>query len=100
MGGAHAVYLSTAELLKKHGHEVFFFALKDEKMLSDEYANYFPKAIDYRRLSTLSKIKSVRSFIYNKEAYTKLNEYIKFIKPDIAHIHLFMGGLTVSIGCF
>ena len=97
MGGAHAVYLSTAELLKKHGHGVFFFALKDEKMLSDEYANYFPKAIDYRRLSTLSKIKSVRSFIYNKEAYTKLNEYIKFIKPDIAHIHLFMGGLTVSI---
>jgi len=96
-GGAHAVYLNTAELLKKHGHEVFFFAQKDEKVLSYEYADYFPAGKDYRKLSLVSKINSIEKFVYNKEAYHKIKEYINVIKPDIAHVHLFMGGLTVSI---
>jgi glycosyltransferase involved in cell wall biosynthesis len=96
-GGADAVYFNTAELLQKNGQEVFYFSMKDEKMLSYEYADHFPKAINYRDISLISKIKSSKTFFYNKEAYHKLNAYIKFIKPDIAHIHLFMGGLSVSI---
>lgn len=96
-GGAHTVYFNTGELLQRHGHEVFYFAMKDENTLPYEYDEYFPKAIDYRELSFLQKTRATKSFIYNKEAYQKLNEYIKLIKPDVAHVHLFMGGLTVSI---
>lgn len=96
-GGAHVVYFNTAELLKKNGHDVFFFSTKDDKTLPYEYSDYFPKSKDYRNLSIISKLKSIKSFIYNKEAYQKINEYIKVIKPDVAHVHLFMGGLTVSV---
>lgn len=96
-GGAHTVYFNTGELLQKYGHEVFYFAMKDEHTLPYEYDEYFPKAIDYRELFFTSKIKAAKSFIYNREAYKKLTEYIKLIKPDVAHVHLFMGGLTVSI---
>lgn len=95
-GGAHNVYFNTAKLLSNNGHEVFFFSLKDEETLPYEYSDYFPKAKDYRNLSIISKIKSLKSFIYNNEASQKINDYIKIIKPDIAHVHLFMGGLTVS----
>lgn len=97
MGGAHVVYFNTAELLKEYGHEVFFFALKDENALPIEYGEYFPSSTNYRKLSFFSKINAVKKFVYNKEAYNKLNDYIKIIKPDVAHIHLFMGGLTSSI---
>ncbi len=97
MGGAHVVYFNTAELLKKYGHEVFFFALKDENALPFEYGEYFPSTTNYRKLSFFSKINAVKKFVYNKEAYKKLNDYVKIIKPDVAHIHLFMGGLTSSI---
>jgi glycosyltransferase involved in cell wall biosynthesis len=96
-GGAHTVYFNTGELLQKHGHEIYYFAMKNEYTLPYEYDEFFPNAIDYRELSFLKKTRATKSFIYNKESYKKLNEYIKLIKPDIAHVHLFMGGLTVSI---
>lgn len=97
MGGAHAVYLNTAELLRKNGHEVFYYAFKDEKMQTNYFREYFPLNRDYRNLTLTSKLKSVKSFLYNREAYQKIKEYIKIVKPEIAHLHLFMGGLTVSI---
>jgi len=95
-GGAHVVYFNTAELLKKHGHEVFFFSLKDENSLPYKYSSYFPNSVDFRKLNLVSKIKSARLFLYKEEVYNKLNEFIRKINPDIAHLHLFMGGLTNS----
>jgi len=96
-GGAHAVYFNTAKLLREKGHEVYFFSMKDDNMIEYEYSSYFPKLIDYNKLSLFSKIIAAKSFLYNKEAYCKIKNYVKVIKPDIAHVHLFMGGLTVSI---
>jgi len=96
-GGAHNVYFNTAELLKVFNHEVFFYAMQSENMVHDKFSEFFPKSISHRDLSLFTKLKSVFPFIYNKEAKRKLSEYIKIIKPDVAHIHLFMGGLTVSV---
>ena len=96
-GGADVVYLNTAELLKQKGHEVFFFSMADEKNLPDAYADYFPKNTDPRNLSIFKKIKLAPSFIYNREAYDKLSLLLDEIKPDIAHIHLFLGKLSSSI---
>ena len=64
MGGAHVVYFNTAELLKEYGHEVFFFALKDENALPIEYGEYFPSSTNYRKLSFFSKINAVKKFVY------------------------------------
>jgi glycosyltransferase involved in cell wall biosynthesis len=96
-GGADVVYLNTGELLKQRGHEVFYFSMKDDKNIPDEHAAYFPSISDPRNQSLVNKIKIAPSFIYNREAYTKLSQLLDEIKPDIAHIHLFLGKLSSSI---
>jgi glycosyltransferase involved in cell wall biosynthesis len=96
-GGADVVYLNTGELLKQRGHEVFYFSMKDDKNIPDEHAEYFPASTDPRSQSVLNKVKIAPSFIYNREAYTKLSQLLDEIKPDIAHIHLFLGKLSSSI---
>jgi len=96
-GGADAVYFNTAELLKQHGHEIFYFSTKSSESIPCETDKYFTTGYDYRKLSIGRKISAIPSFIYNKEAYNKLSQLLDEIKPDIAHIHLFMGGLTSSI---
>jgi glycosyltransferase involved in cell wall biosynthesis len=96
-GGADVVYLNTGELLKQKGQEVFFFSMADEKNLPNAYADYFPKSTDARNLSTLQKIRLAPTFIYNREASDKLSLLLDEIKPDIAHIHLFLGKLSSSI---
>jgi glycosyltransferase involved in cell wall biosynthesis len=96
-GGAHRVYLDSATLLKENGHEVYFFSLKEEQSIRDENEVFFPEAIDYSKSNIINKVLSVKSFIDNKKASDSLKEYLKKIKPDVAHVHLFMGGLTTSI---
>ena len=96
-GGADNVYFNTAKLLSKQGHDVFFFSSKGEKTLDNKDIGYFYPEIDYRKISTINKILKAKDFIYNKTSYNNLLKYIYRINPDIAHIHLFMGGATVSI---
>jgi glycosyltransferase involved in cell wall biosynthesis len=96
-GGADVVYFDTARLLEQNGHEVFFFSANHHDNESYNLAGYFPTYRDYRRLSLGCKIKAIPSFIYNREAQRNLLNLIDEIKPDVAHIHLFLGGLTTSI---
>jgi glycosyltransferase involved in cell wall biosynthesis len=96
-GGADSVYFNTADLLRKHGHEVVFFSLGDPKNSECAYSAYFPSRIDFRQLPFLGKIEAMRSFIVYSEAEKKLVSLIDDYKPDIAHIHLFLGGLSNSI---
>lgn len=96
-GGADTVYFNTAKLLEQHGHDVFFFSIRNPDNVPYERSKYFITYRDYRKLSLFVKIKSISSFIYNKEAYIKLLNLIDDVKPDVAHIHLFLGGLSVSI---
>lgn len=96
-GGADAVYFNTAELLKQHMHEVHYFSAGHSANIACQTEKYFTAGYDYRKLAIGKKISAIPSFIYNRDAYDKLLLLLDEIKPDIAHIHLFMGGLTSSI---
>ena len=96
-GGADKAYFNTAKLLEDYGHKSIFFSTKDGKSIKDENDYLFPDNIDQRRLTLSGKIKATPKFLYNKDAYQKIKLVIEKEKPDIAHIHLFMGGLTQSI---
>jgi glycosyltransferase involved in cell wall biosynthesis len=96
-GGADAVYFNTAQLLKLHGHEVFYFSAKSPENIESQTDKYFTAGNDYRKLSIWKKITSISSFINNRDAYHKLVQLLDEIKPDISHIHLFLGGLSSSI---
>lgn len=96
-GGADAVYFNTAKLLEQNGHEVFFFSTKNIDNVPDKFASYFADHPDYRKLSLGKKLLAIKSFLYNGDTYTKLLRFINEIKPDLIHIHLFLGGLSSSI---
>lgn len=96
-GGAHRIYLDTASLFKNKGHEVYFFSMKSDNSILYEKDKFFPIEIDYRNTSIIQKFKSIHKFIYNIYAAKKLKIFLEEVKPDIAHVHLFMGGLTTSI---
>lgn len=91
-GGSESVYFNTADILRKNGHEVIFFSTIDEKNISCRQSHYFTA-----QNSSVLKIKGVRNFFFNTDAKCKLEELIVAEKPDIAHVHLFWGGISPSI---
>jgi len=96
-GGSDVVYFNTAELLQLNGHEVYFFSTDHAENVSSRQAEYFTPNHDFRNASIIQKIKAIPAFIYDKKAHDKLLVMLDEIQPDIAHIHLFMGGLSSSI---
>jgi len=65
--------------------------------LENDYEEYFVDGVDYFDKSIFAKITSVKRFVYSKEAKNKLEQLIQKEKPDIAHLHIFYGRLTLSI---
>jgi glycosyltransferase involved in cell wall biosynthesis len=96
-GGAHRVYFETGKLLEENGHEVYYFSQKSKQNLENKFSEFWPEENNYRHLSFIGKTLSIKHFVYNKDAFNKLSEFIDYFKPDIAHVHLYMGGLTSSI---
>lgn len=96
-GGSEIVYFNTARLLEQHGHKVAFFSTRDPKNEPAEYEKYFISVGNIRELSLLNKIKRVPSYLYNFEAKKNLEKLISDFKPDVAHVHIFYGVLSVSI---
>ena len=96
-GGASVVYLNTAEILQKQGHEVVFFSIKDEINLPTDNEIYFIDRKIHVGGKCKNKIENVKNYFYNRQSSVKLELLLKTEKPDIAHIHLFYGGITSSI---
>lgn len=88
-GGSEAVFFNTADLLREAGHKVVFFSTVDEKNEHTEDPEYF--------VTWGNKLKQIRNYFSNPDAANKLEEIIKKEKPDIAHAHLFWGGISPSI---
>ncbi|RZL35194.1 MAG: glycosyltransferase, partial [Pedobacter sp.] len=97
VGGSETVYFNTANLLKKNGHDVFFFAMDYPENLNSSEKKYFTKAFDFNSAGIKQKIANFKSFFYNSDAEKCLEKLISEVKPDIAHIHLFYGSLSSSI---
>ena len=96
-GGAEVVFLNTGELLKAKGHHVIYFSQQWPDNISSSYEKYFPQGIDVNVSAVIGKIKGIGKYFYNREAAIKLEQLIKNEKPDVAHLHLFWGGITGSI---
>jgi len=96
-GGADVVYLNTCEMLEQKGHTVFCFTQQLPDNEINKYSSFCPKVNDFRKGSFVKKVASVPSFIYNQNVKKKLKSFITFSKPEIAHLHLFLGSLSVSI---
>ena len=96
-GGADVVYFNTAQLFEENGHEVVFFSQKNKDNLHDKNSDLFAEQVNYRELSMYEKIKESKNYIYNKNSAQQLERLLRKEKPDVVHMHLFLGSLSVSI---
>jgi glycosyltransferase involved in cell wall biosynthesis len=96
-GGADVVYLNTGELLSKMGHDVSYFSTNSPKNEPTRYSEYFIDDIDALELSFTRQLLSTPRKLYSFKAKRNIEKLICDTKPEIAHIHLYKGGLTASI---
>lgn len=85
-GGAESVFFNTIELLTKKNHEVIPFSLSDENNEVSKYLSYF-----------VNKESKLHNKLYSVAAKNQIETLVRNEKPDIAHIHNIIGGLTFSI---
>lgn len=96
-GGADRVYFNTGKLLEENNHEVLYFSSQHADNLPSEYSEIFIPINDNRNTNFAGKLGGVKDYIYNKNACSNLNQLLEKTKPDIAHLHLYYGGLSGSI---
>ncbi len=92
-GGSDQYMLSLEKLLTTHGQEVIPFATINSRNLATPYNKYFPSG----PFSENSPWKTPLKVFYNREAKEALKILIRDTQPDIAHLHIYYGNLTVSI---
>ena len=97
-GGSETYYFGLGELLKKRGHEVIYFSMKDEKNVPCEQEKYFVDNVDFNgRMSPAKLAKTSLKMLYSLEAKKKFEQLILDEKPDIIHLNIFQSQLTGSI---
>jgi glycosyltransferase involved in cell wall biosynthesis len=96
-GGADRVYLNTSKLLEDNGHSVINFSSANDENIKSKYSKFFVSFKDNRGSNLFGKISGVKDYLYNRSAKNKLEALIREYRPEIAHLHLFYGGLTASI---
>lgn len=92
-GGSEKYYFELGELLKKHGHEIAFFSMTNEKNISTGNKEYFVDEID---MNTGSKLQAL-NVIYSKKNKALMKKALDEFKPDIVHINNFQRQLSASI---
>ena len=97
-GGSETYYFGLGELLKKRGHDVIYFSMKDEKNVPCNQENFFVDNVDFNGKMSLVKLaKTSLKMLYSLEAKKKFEQLILDEKPDIIHLNIFQSQLTGSI---
>lgn len=86
--GTDSVYLNTIDLLRRHGHDVLAFSFND--------SNNFPEVSNKYFVNKGVFSNSIGKF-YSLQARQKIEKLIIEQKPDVAHFHNIIGGLSLSI---
>lgn len=91
-GGSEAVYFNMARMFVENGNQVIFFSCSADENLKEGENKHFVKPN-----SSVNPVLGAMRYIYNGNAKRALEQLIIEQRPDIAHIHLFWGGLSSSI---
>ena len=95
-GGSERYYFTLAEAFKNAGHDVVFFAMKDEKNIPCEQEKYFVSNAS-KAGGIKSKINMVLHIVYSKEAYKKMTLLLKEERPDLVILNLVHKQITCSV---
>lgn len=86
IGGAEVVFHNTIKLLKEKGHEIVLMSRNSSDRHLIGKSEYF-----------IANSKSYLNRYSSKRAMKKVLEIIENEKPDIAHVHNIVGGITFSV---
>lgn len=94
-GGTETISIHTFEMLKRNGHDVFFFATDKEPYYieSYEYSKYFPRFV----YSTKEYLKNPIAYYWNFEAAKLFEQMLDDVKPDIVHFNLLISPSIIDI---
>lgn len=94
-GGSETIAIHTYEILKKNGHEVFFFSTNNSPyyIKNYKYSRYFPRYIK----STKEYLKNPIAYYWNRQAGIGFEKMIAEIKPDIIHLNLLISPSILSV---
>ncbi|MCF6218703.1 MAG: glycosyltransferase family 4 protein [Gammaproteobacteria bacterium] len=95
-GGAEVFYRGVGRVLEKNGHEVAYFSCQ-EGGLDTQWADYFPKSVDYQSGGFAQKIQAFPAMVYSKKSKQAMARLIEDFKPDIIHAFAIYVKLTPSI---
>ena len=96
-GGADVVYLNTGDLLSSRGHDVAYFSTKSQFNTPAPYSEFFVSDVDALKLNFVEQLLYMPRKLFSRESSRNLKKIIDLFQPDLAHIHLYKGGLTASI---
>lgn len=98
-GGADKIYLNTTRLLRKNGFSVICISQKEDVEPSDVQPKYTVPSLDWKQ-----KFDSRFALLLNAPRFLfSIRNFFTFIlialkeKPDVAHVHLYKGGMTSAI---
>ncbi len=96
-GGADVVYLNTGKLIEEKGEQIVYFSTKSNENIPNNFSDFFVDYVNPLQVSFTKQLALIQKKLYSFEATRKLKKLLIQTKPDVAHIHLYKGGLTVSI---
>ena len=97
-GGSETYYFSLGDLLRKRGHEVIWFSMKDERNVPCDQEKYFVENVDFNASGNPMQLaKASAHLLYSTEAARKFAKLLDEEKPDIIHLNIFQSQLTGSI---
>lgn len=95
-GGSETYYFTVADALREKGHEVVFFAMRDEKNKPCDQEKYFVSHASVNG-GIKSKLNMLLHITYSKEAYRNMKALLLAEKPDLVILNLVHKQLTLSI---
>ena len=92
-GGSETYYFELGKMLKKHGHDVAYFSMNNEKNIKTGDKEYFVNEFD----GNSKNIFKAFDIIYSKKNKKIMEAALDDFNPDIVHVNLFQRHLTYSI---
>ncbi|MCF6149528.1 MAG: glycosyltransferase family 4 protein [Candidatus Kuenenia sp.] len=96
-GGDAIAFFSTADILKRNGHEVSFFSMLSPNNIDSPDSRYFVSHVNMEGGGLGNSIKTAGKILYSFEAKSKISELISKQHPDIAHLHNICHQISPSI---
>ena len=101
-GGGDSTYtFNLADLLRKNGHQVAFFAMKDNHNLPDPNEDLVVSYINFKESNKnkniFNGIQILSRTIYSTEARHKFKQLLERFSPDIIHLQNLHAHITPSI---